>query len=90
MRKLFLLPLLLFLVACGAQETAETVNEPTDERAEPTTMSEAADESQPAAVSADPVTIGKTAAEAGVIRDRDWTKGAEDPLITIIEYGDFQ
>ena len=90
MRNLLLIPLLLFLVACGAQETADTVDEEDAGSAKPTTVSEPAAESQPPAVSADPITPGKTAAEAGIIRDRDWTKGAEDPLITIVEYGDFQ
>lgn len=28
--------------------------------------------------------------EAAERRETDWVKGAEDPLITIIEYGDFQ
>ena len=28
--------------------------------------------------------------EAAKRRETDWVKGAEDPLITIIEYGDFQ
>jgi len=31
-----------------------------------------------------------TMAEAAVVRDTDWVKGAADPLVTIIEYGDFQ
>lgn len=28
--------------------------------------------------------------EASERRETDWAKGAEDPLVTIIEYGDFQ
>ena len=31
-----------------------------------------------------------TVQEASVVRERDWKLGAEDPLVTIIEYGDFQ
>lgn len=31
-----------------------------------------------------------TVEEAAVIRDNDWAKGATDPAVTIIEYGDFQ
>lgn len=90
MRKLLLIPLLLLLVACGAPAASVTVDQPAGEDAESTTVSEAAPESQAEMVSGDPITPAKTAAEAGAIRDRDWTKGAEDPLITIIEYGDFQ
>ena len=90
MRKLLLIPLLFLLVACGAPAESVTLDQPAGEDAEPTAVSEAASESQPAPVSADPITPAKTAAEAGAIRDRDWTKGAEDPLITIVEYGDFQ
>jgi len=90
MRKLLLLPLLLLLVACGAPEVAETIDEPAEENAEPAAVSEAAAEDQPAAQSGDSSIPAKTAAEAGAIRDRDWTMGAEDPLVTIIEYGDFQ
>ena len=28
--------------------------------------------------------------EAAVLRERDWFKGAEEPVVEIIEYGDFQ
>ena len=90
MRKLLLIPLLLLLVACGASADPAAEDQPAEEDAEQTTVSEAAPESQAETVSADPITPAKTAAEAGAIRDRDWTKGAEDPLITIVEYGDFQ
>ena len=31
-----------------------------------------------------------TVQEASIVRERDWKKGAEDPLVSIIEYGDFQ
>jgi uncharacterized protein YcfL len=90
MRKLLLLPLILLLVACGAPAASVTLDQPAEEDAEPTAVSEEASESQAEMVSGDSITPAKTAAEAGAIRDRDWTKGAEDPLITIIEYGDFQ
>jgi len=89
MRKLLLLFLLLFLVACGASEATESSGE-ADEGSESKAAPEAKPKSQTAAVSADPIAPGETAAEAGIIRDRDWSKGAEDPMITIIEYGDFQ
>jgi hypothetical protein len=32
----------------------------------------------------------KNVDEAGIVRERDWKIGADDPLVTIIEYGDFQ
>lgn len=28
--------------------------------------------------------------EAAVVREQDWVRGASDPLVTVIEYGDFQ
>lgn len=90
MRRLLLLPLLLLLAACGASEAADTKDEPADENAAPTVVSETVTDDQSASLSADTITPAKTAVEAGVIRDRDWSKGPEDPLITIIEYGDFQ
>lgn len=31
-----------------------------------------------------------TVEEAAVVREQDWRKGAADPLVVIIEYGDFQ
>jgi hypothetical protein len=53
-------------------------------------MSETVVERAPVEVSGDPITVANSPQEAGVVRDRDWSKGAEDPLVTIIEYGDFQ
>ncbi len=29
-------------------------------------------------------------AEASIVRERDWKLGSDDPLVTIIEYGDYQ
>ena len=34
--------------------------------------------------------IATTITEAAIIRETDWVKGANDPVFTIIEYGDFQ
>lgn len=92
MRKLFLLIMLFVLAACAAPDETQTNVDAVVDDADPvpTESPKAGTASRPAAVSADPITPAETAAEAGVIRDRDWTKGAADPLITIIEYGDFQ
>lgn len=36
------------------------------------------------------INVAQTPAEASHYRKGDHTKGADDPLITIVEYGDFQ
>ena len=84
--------MLFVLAACAAPDETETnADAVVDDSGTASTESpKAGTESRPAAISAEPITPAETAAEAGVIRDRDWTKGAADPLITIIEYGDFQ
>ncbi|MCB8989103.1 MAG: hypothetical protein H6665_00660, partial [Ardenticatenaceae bacterium] len=59
-----------------------------------TTASAAASAATSAATSAASgeadITPATNSIEAGIVRDRDWKQGAADPLITIIEYGDFQ
>jgi uncharacterized protein YcfL len=91
MRKFVTLFFMLILLAgCGAPDAVETVDEPLVENSDVPLESEPESTSEVEAVSADAITPAVTAAEAGILRDRDWTKGAEDPLITIIEYGDFQ
>ncbi len=89
MRKLLLLPLLLLLVACGAPAVTD------DDAAAPNSSDEAAvevdsvtDDTEQAKEHT--VDTGTTPAEAAIIREQDQSKGASDPLITIIEYGDFQ
>jgi len=89
MRKLLLLPFLLLLVACGTSGADDAVTESVDD-AVTESVDEAVLESAPAKVSGDPIIIANSPQEAGVVRDRDWIKGTEDPLVTIIEYGDFQ
>jgi hypothetical protein len=73
------------------EEEPTTAPEPTDEPEatdEPVLEEEtAATDSQSFASDFSPST---TVTEAAEIRSQDWTKGAEDPRITIIEYGDFQ
>ncbi|NJN53403.1 MAG: hypothetical protein HC804_00810 [Anaerolineae bacterium] len=36
------------------------------------------------------VPVAGSVAEAAQVRASDWTKGTTDPLVSIIEYGDFQ
>jgi len=92
----------LLLAACGSTSTETAVTEP-EEVAKPETAvveeepaaetdleSESNPDTQPeelAAIAGFPAT---NVAEASIVRDRDWTLGTDDPLVTIIEYGDFQ
>ena len=61
------------------EETAET-DEEIGESDSPTVAVTSLDDFSPAG----------TVAEAAVIREQDWRKGAVDPAVVIIEYGDFQ
>lgn len=91
MRKFIILFLMLILLAaCTAPAEVEPVDESPEENSEVPAVSTPETESEVEQLSTDAITPAETAAEAGVLRDRDWTKGAEEPLITIIEYGDFQ
>ena len=97
MKRIILLLIIgLLLTACGstATETAVTVPE---EPARPETAvpeEESAVETEPDTLSTESNAIpgfpAATVQEASIVRDRDWTKGTDDPLVTIIEYGDFQ
>lgn len=79
MRKILLLPLLLLLAACAAAApTAQPA--PVEEQATP-------EITEDTAVSAAGAT---TPEQAAVVRDTDWVKGAAEPVVSIIEYGDFQ
>ena len=98
----FLVAALLILAACGGQ----TVQDSADVESVETEVVDSAEieiESEPETEvveaytmpSADidltaPVEPTSDSAVAGIIRDRDWTKGSDDPMVTIIEYGDFQ
>ena len=81
---LFSLLFSLLLAACGA---AEPILETETAVSPPTTDDQPA--VQPADITAD-FAPAANVAEAAQIRDLDQTKGAEDPVVTIIEYGDFQ
>jgi len=90
MRKLWLLPFLILLAACaaGGGGPIESPENADGDNSSPAT--ETPPEVAPAEPLNNEITIGKNPTDASVVRDRDWTKGAEDPLVTIIEYGDFQ
>lgn len=81
----------LLLAACGqttepsAVATSSSSAAPADAAASTTTGEENT------AVSAIPaITPATSVAEASSIRPQDWVKGASDPKVVIIEYGDFQ
>jgi hypothetical protein len=95
MRKIWLLPFLFLLVACASGGGAPSETQQNAESESPKAAEESVNESvsmdnAPAETLNNEIAIGENPVTAGVIRDRDWTKGAEDPLVTIIEYGDFQ
>ncbi len=102
MKKLLILLLMLLLVACGAAappdvetETGGVEQGAVSDTAGYNANEEAAATAVPPAES--PVIEGDakitpaiTPAEAAQVRPQDWAIGADDPLVTIIEYGDFQ
>ena len=67
------------------EPTSVPATEPTAELTADSEETAVSDDGSPAAFS--PAT---TVAEAAVVREQDQVLGAADPLITIIEYGDFQ
>ncbi|NHZ71938.1 MAG: hypothetical protein GWP17_02495 [Aquificales bacterium] len=89
-----------FLAACGSSASSATAVPAPKELVESATAvpeelaaeseSEQNADSAPAKVAAVPGFPAKNVQEASIVRDRDWTKGTDDPLVTIIEYGDFQ
>lgn len=100
MKNVAFLLIALLLVACTATTDPSAV--PTDvsasantaqqaEETETETESEASGETAVSSASSNnEFNIALTPEEAGRVRDRDWVKGATDPKVTIIEYGDFQ
>ncbi|KAA3664442.1 MAG: hypothetical protein DWQ04_05725 [Chloroflexi bacterium] len=71
-----------------AEPTAEpeAEPEPTDEPV----VEEEATEAPETEIAATEFIAATSVAEAAELRSQDWTLGAENPRITIIEYGDFQ
>lgn len=91
---------LLVLAACGAPPSPATELE-TEAGSQPGTDAQAGEESAAengggAAGSSNEDRSGvafspaATLAEAAEERERDYAKGSENPVLTIIEYGDFQ
>ena len=94
-RSLFLLLLILLFAACGsATETDEATNTGSDEAAPAATSGtetkEETNDQDTAQTGPGAVTTGSNPQEASIIREQDHVKGAEEPTVTIIEYGDFQ
>jgi hypothetical protein len=82
--------LILLLAACGtATESDRPSGEETTTPVAESTNSSAADNNT-AQTSNTTVTTGTNPEEASIVRVQDHTIGAEEPVVTIIEYGDFQ
>jgi hypothetical protein len=93
MRKLFFLPLLLLLAACGAATSPAATPAPESAGADAATATRSLEPVEAGGASQSgmmPVTTGATAEEARIVREQDHTLGASDPVVSIIEYGDFQ
>lgn len=100
MRKLLILPLLLLLVACGSadapQDTAPSEDTAANESSAPAETSaddsavEETDSGEPVQSGKASVVTGTTPEQASIVREQDHVKGAAEPTVSIIEYGDFQ
>ena len=95
MRSLLLLPLLLLLAACGsatapADTAAPSVAEENEAAAPQEDVQESPQSGDSIQDGKSSVVTGTTPQEASIVRAEDHFIGAEDPVVTIIEYGDFQ
>jgi len=94
MKKAIWLLLLALLLGCSSTNTINT--QPADTNTEENTAVTSTEETAenvnpaPAAANLDDFVPAKTVEEAAVVREQDWRKGAADPTVVIIEYGDFQ
>jgi len=85
--------LVLLLAGCGStagsNQASDEVPAATveDSGTSPTAETTAGDSATAANTS---VTTGSTPEEASVVREQDHVIGSEEPIVTIIEYGDFQ
>jgi hypothetical protein len=100
MKKAIWLLLLALLLACGPS-TANTQPADTDDQedtavANVEVTADANDETTETdtpvagATNLEDFSPAGTVEEAAVVREQDWQKGAADPSVVIIEYGDFQ
>ena len=97
-KTLFFVFLMMLLAACGggtavsptAESEVPAAKPPTKEAAEAVATETVVEEVEEAENAADASFPAANVAGAAVVRERDWVKGAEEPIITIIEYGDFQ
>ncbi len=98
MKKAMWLMLLTLLLACGPSttESLPAVTDTEEDTAAPSTeeivdeTAETTESTNMAATNLDDFSPAGTVAEAAVVREQDWRKGAADPAVLIIEYGDFQ
>ncbi|WP_420631287.1 hypothetical protein [Candidatus Leptofilum sp.] len=98
MKKAVWLLVLLTLMACGPSTTElappetnannDTAVSTTNETAD--TNETFSNPSLPAATNLDGFVPANSMEQAIQAREQDWGKGAADPLVVIIEYGDFQ
>ena len=100
-RAIWLLPLLLLLLACGPTtsnlppadapvNTAVPAPADSDESEPETAVATGTPSDAPPAAGQDEFVPATTAEQAAQVRPQDWFKGAEEPAVAIIEYGDFQ
>jgi len=98
MKKALWLLVLALLFACGPSTTdtqpadteADSAVTDTNETAQTTDEATTSNNAVVAAANLDNFSPAGTVAEAAVVREQDWRKGAVDPAVVIIEYGDFQ
>lgn len=102
MKKMMWLLLFGLLIACGPTTTElvpPETNVNVDVNVDTAVSTEAESESNQTveqvgeispATDLDSFVPARSPAEAAVTRAQDWRKGAAEPLVVIIEYGDFQ
>jgi hypothetical protein len=78
---------LSLLAACGPATARESGRTP---EAADALANESAAATAPAATAGEEGPQAEVLAAASQVRQSDWTEGAEEPAVTIIEYGDFQ
>lgn len=98
MKKVLWLLMLGTLIACGSSTTelipsdlesdSETAVSTTNETT--TETDSFGSSSLPEATNLGDFVPASSVEQAAIIRDQDWGKGATEPVVQIIEYGDFQ